>query len=511
MPILGQSPSSPKKSKKVPTSLKTEPNNQSPLPSESSPGSSKSEGKPQLSSGKGKRKSEGKEAANGKPLAIHYPKIEVRVFSADPKKAPIGPDKKPILQPLTGEVAKQLLEWTEEGVGKFKDNYLLVDRYEKKVRCLANLHNRPYYPALAEDYALEILRRKWKFNGEAIIIDETGMVEDGQHRLIGLVLAIQEWELDKKRSKPFQKWQRFWKEEPYIEGIVVLGVSSDDETINTMNTGRKRSDSDAIYRCANLRDKPDKVRLALAKIVAQCCKLIRDRSSYSEASLAPRWPHSELFEFLERHPKVWTAAEYIYETAEGNKLAEYVPLGTATGLLYLMGSAASNYDDYIGEPNESALNWSLWTKAQDFWADIADNGKDTEALRECINNIPLEYNGGLVKGMKLGLTIKAWNLYSDGEKITQLDIELDLGRDEEGNLVLGETPRIGGIDVEREEGEVTEVGDDSEPDGDGVGGVEYDTDYALPEGNCMKGGKHEFAEEDGEKFCNKCKAPFKKS
>lgn len=49
--------------------------------------------------------------------------------------------------------------------------------------------NRPVRPSAVERYAREMSNGRWKLNGEAVVIDEAGVVIDGQHRLHACVRA----------------------------------------------------------------------------------------------------------------------------------------------------------------------------------------------------------------------------------------------------------------------------------------------------------------------------------
>ena len=158
----------------------------------------KSSGKKDASNGKGSLVLIGKKRKRGK---IVYPEFDVTLFKKGTKEGV-----------LTASVARKLLGWTDD----VPDNVeaLLEDLEGNKIICMHNTDNRPFVKALTHDWMLEILRGKWRLNGETIIIDRTGMVQDGQHRLIGLVLAAQEHE------KHSERWTEYWKSEPYVEAFV---------------------------------------------------------------------------------------------------------------------------------------------------------------------------------------------------------------------------------------------------------------------------------------------------
>jgi len=358
---------------------------------------------------------------------------------------------------LTADLAKEILGWSEESEHiKFGEKYRLIDFNGKKVRCENNTANRPYYPATAEDWMLEILRAKWRFNGESIIIDRHGLLHDGQHRLIGLVLANQEWELDRKRTEP--RWQAYWKEPPNIDALVVLGIVGTDDVVNTIGTGKPRTIIDVLYRCAWFAQMDEKNRLAVAKAASYAVKLMWDRTAQNleftrKTGFKPRRPHSESLEFIMNHERILESVRFIYEEqmpdkgSEGKLTGLGVAVGYAAGLLYLMGSARSDSDVYDKVNNETALDWGLWDKAQEFFVDICANGKATEELREELLDVSALLAGGLANAQRIGTIIKAWNLFSDGKEITREDCHMDLVVDGEGKPTLTSNPIIGGIDV----------------------------------------------------------------
>lgn len=368
-----------------------------------------------------------------------YPKVDVRLCLRG------------TTEPLTAEAAKIILGWQEETDNvKFNLNYLLTDKHDKKIRCLNNVTNRPFYPQVAEDWMLEILRDKWRFNGESIIVDRHGMLHDGQHRLIGLVLATQEWALDKKRTEP--RWQTFWKTEPVIDALICLGVVGTDDVVNTIGTGKPRTLTDVLYRCAWFAKLHESDRMNAARDLAYAVKLVWNRTAQNleftrKTGFKPRRPHSESLEFIANHERLLQCIQFIREEGSEGKLSPFIPLGYAAGLLYLMGSAASDSDVYDKVNNESALDWKLWDTAEKFWVDICANGVHTEPLRDELLAIQPELAGPVAFEQRIGTIINGWNAFSDGKPIIAEECRMELVVDGAGRPSLTSNPLIGGIDV----------------------------------------------------------------
>lgn len=473
--------------------------------------------------GKANGKAKAKPKEETKKKEIIYPRIEVRVFCRNPKKCPEG--QKP--QGLNAAIAKEILGWQDEDDYeaemkkkysaaelkdkplKFQDDYLLIDRYGRKVRCAHNDNNRPFDPRTAEDYMIEILRGKWKLNGESMVVDECGDCQDLQHRLIGQVWAGQEWQKDNILPEPEQQWGQFWKTEPEMDCIIVLGIDSDDDTINSQNTGRPRTFADALYRHKTYRDSPREERARLSKITSGAVSFVWRRSEAALSSLAPRRPHSESFEFLESHPKIIECVKFILAEGDGKKLSPFISLGYAAGLLYLMGSATSVVEKYADSGCvESALDWKLWDKAQEFFVLFCTNSPAMEPLHEELNRLPVEL---VSVNFQVALFIKAWNLWSNKKKLTGEVLELIIDNTS-GVAELGESPRIGGIDIDHEDEPETVEQDTEPPPAEGES-----PDDLAKRGICpklsdknKKPTPHEWTTDDGETFCAHCYEPAEK-
>lgn len=352
---------------------------------------------------------------------------------------------------LTVDVAKELVGWTDTVPKNVEP--LLKDRKDTPILCSHNTDNRPYVPSLAHDWMLEILRGKWRLNGETIIVDRTGMVQDGQHRLIGLILAAQERELHS------EQWSQYWKSEPYIEALVVTGVMEDDDTINSIGVSKPRNRVDVIFRSELLSDIVERSnRKRVSSILAYAVKLLWERTAANIGPfrLVPKRSHSGFLDFVARHPKVEECARLIWQMDKPDrKIGRYVPLGIASGMLYLMGACQSDQEEYDKVNSEEAVVWDTWKEAVAFWQALANGAQAVKPLAEKL--LKTDATGVIGSGETKGMLCKAWNLYLDKVPITDDDITVLITTDDYDQPQLAEHPRVGGIDV----GEHTEVeGDD---------------------------------------------------
>ena len=85
----------------------------------------------------------------------------------------------------------------------------------------ANKNNRPISGSAVKAYVKDMLRGAWRFNGDAIRIDEDDNLLDGQHRLLACV----------RSGVP-------------LEVVMMEGLSR--EVFTTIDTGKKRNASDIL-------------------------------------------------------------------------------------------------------------------------------------------------------------------------------------------------------------------------------------------------------------------------
>lgn len=342
---------------------------------------------------------------------------------------------------FTAEEAKLLLGWTEETPGeKFGSQYLFIDEYGKKIRCLNNPKNRPFRMSNAKRVKQEILRKRWKLNLESMIIGNTGVCLSCQHRLVGLVLAVQEWEQHK------DEWPE-WTEEPNIACLIAFGCDESDDTVNTMDTGEPRTLADVIYRTGYFAKYSDAQREQVSKVLDYAVRCMWERTGAVWDAHSPYRTHAESLAFIERHPRIVECVNHIYVENGGNKkrIAEYFPTGYAAGFLYLMACSEDSPTDYQTSANESDLEMKRWDDAVAFWVNFAARAKSLAPLFKALGNLSVEGGGGS-RQEKSAIIIKAWRCIIGGLPLTAKALALDYETDSDGIRTLNEIPTFDGID-----------------------------------------------------------------
>lgn len=367
---------------------------------------------------------------------------------------------------LDAEQAKELLGWeTESDNIKFGPDYLVNDEDGKKVRCSKNLRNRPLNPGNVAALKQEILNRRWRFNGEPIIVGKTGTLLNGQHTLIALVLA------DQVRNGPqADHWNEVWKDEPIrIDKAVVFGVDEDDSVVNTMDTCKPRSLADVLYRCPYFADKKEGDRKKLATILDHAIRMLWSRTGAGADAFAPRRTHAESLAFIDDHPTLLKCVKHVYEEESNGSVSHFLSLGYMSALLYLMAASDASIDKYeAGGKVESAIGkLKQFNAACDFISLLAGGNTDVSAVRDAINAL-VDPETGVYTGSvaeRVAILVKGWLAYSVNGKVTPKDVKLSYDKDEDGYRVLAEFPTVGGIDVGDESGAKSRADAAAEDDG----------------------------------------------
>lgn len=359
--------------------------------------------------------------------------------------------------------AKKLLGWRAENDPKekeaFGDNYKFKDVDGTKVRCDNLETNRPFRRGLAMQYANEILRNKWRLNGESMTFDIRDNVQSGQHRLIGLVFAEQ------LRKKNPELWKEYGTRGPVsIPGVVVFGVSDEDDVIDTIDLGQKRTLGDVLFRNRSFEQVGEDDQKTLSNVLAGAVRVAWLCSGGQTVSSAPKLLHSVALDFVETHgnygkgedaPGLFEAVDFVVREDAGSekRLRTYISLPYAAGLMLLMGTSATNTKEY-DEKGTEAVDTSRWTKAEDFWKAVAsgaglDKGHPCLVLRNFLAKQDAASGGQrdeILAAVKL-----AWNAFVDGKTLDGVkDLKADTVKDKKTERISIVMPYMGGIDVKRE-------------------------------------------------------------
>ena len=388
--------------------------------------------------------------AKAKATKTTTPAREVR-FPEYSTRIAVGDDA------LTVDEARDILGWEETDD---REAALLTDRRGKHVLCANNVGNRPLSMPNVDALIQELLRKRWRVNGEPIIIGKTGTVLNGQHSLIALILAEQDREDGFPESAGYTEdaskiYAKNWPNPVTLEKFLVYGVDESDDVVNTMDTCKPHSLWEDICRapyCAGMK-RAD--RQFAAKATEHAVRLIWHRTGAGDA-FNLRKTHAESLDFIARHERVLEAVKHVIEENGGNskedgrKIARYVTLGYAAGMMYLMGASASDEAKYYkpASPSEKQLDFKNWDKAQEFWLFLADGSPDFKPVRVALGALANEDTGtGGSMAEKMAILTKAWNLYVEGESFTAKRLELEYHLNEDGTRKLLDADlTLGGID-----------------------------------------------------------------
>jgi len=131
-----------------------------------------------------------------------------------------------------------------------------------------NPHNRKINHNLVERYAYDIIGGRWAFNGEPIIVSDTGELNDGQHRCNAVIEA----------GKP-------------IDVVMIVGVSRDTRT--TLDQGRARTAGDYLAMEGH----------TITNTLAAAAGYAWQNRNYGRLDpKANRATKSEIIQFVDAHP-----------------------------------------------------------------------------------------------------------------------------------------------------------------------------------------------------------------
>lgn len=353
----------------------------------------------------------------------------------------------------------------------FGDDYLLKDVAGKKVRCWNNTKNRPFSEPWSTALAINLLlsgpgtpkeKRHWKCNGESFIVGVYAQVLSGQHRGVGLMIAVQLWRLAKQlhsegKSQDFKafgkawkadeqaEWLKSWPSEPVLETVYVRGIDESPDTTRTIDNVKPRSLSDVFYTSDVLASvkKPGE-RAEVTRMLATAVDLMWKRTGVDSRYQT----HAESVDFLDRHKSLMKCVQHVFQENKdrafsGMKLSP----GQLACLMYLMAAAKTDPDKYHGLRSEKACDLSLFDQAKGFMVElIKSENSALEAAVDVLSQL-VESEEGARASEKRTVLVKAWNLWAAGEKVTGQKVLPETAEDSDGNLIYVNHPSCGGIDL----------------------------------------------------------------
>lgn len=384
-----------------------------------------------------KRRKVSKEVVEKRSVVHPEPKVELRIGKLA----------------LTSDEAKELLGWeAETDEVAFAEDYICKDFFGVKIRCRNNEHNRPLNESWAKSIASDILDQHWQFNGETIIISETGQVLSGQHRLLGFIMACQKWASEK------DSWPK-WEDEPTLDVAICYGVSDEGEVTRTLDNVRPRSLADVLF-CSGYFEKQDrKSRDHMCKVLDHAVRFLWHRTAADVSDpWSPKRTHSESLDFINRHKKIIEFVDFICRNDGDKAISKWINPGIAAGLLYLMAASNTDPEKYLemdspseGTAKKPIVDFSKQEKAEEFWvkfSSMASKDNPIAGLRDALAYLTdpgCKSTGSLAE--KLAFIVNAWLLFEDGETVTKKSISPKYRENDDGVYVLDESPTCGGIDA----------------------------------------------------------------
>lgn len=217
-------------------------------------------------------------------------------------------------------------------IDKAEDAEALLERY--------NSTNRPLSKAQYKLYANEMLRGKWRLNGEPFIFginDETG--EESaislQHRLHALISAIDTYAKCPNAEEEYPDAQL------YLEVAVVYNVP--DDTADTVDQGMLRKHGHVLFRdewvTGRIPEEWAKSANRKAKwcnVLAGAARLVWLRAGGATVSSAPKFVVSEMLEFIkEHHPDICDFVSATLSASEEDGAGLKISLPYIAALTYL--------------------------------------------------------------------------------------------------------------------------------------------------------------------------------
>ena len=283
-----------------------------------------------------------------------------------------------------------------------------------------NTTNRPLGKADVRVYANEMLRGKWKLNGEPIIFGEdsngVSSIISGQHRLHAVILANKIYNSDPKNKNYANATLDYTT-------VAIYGVSV--ETADTVDQGVKRKHAHVLYRDewieANIpKEWNNKVsrKVKWCNTLATAARIVWLRAGGATVSSAPKFIPSEMLDFIkEDHVHLCKFVSAILSSAEEEGGGLKISLPYIAGLCYV---ASLNEDGTVDKGTMDTLLDAMLNIAQN----QVTAGTAEHALVAYWNKL---FSTPGSKDRDLDITgpfVKALNAIINGDKVTAAKLAL---------------------------------------------------------------------------------------
>lgn len=269
--------------------------------------------------------------------------------------------------------------------------YLVGVDYEWAANALENQkRNRPLKQSKVKHLAKIIQAGKWVLNGESIVLDQDGILIDGQHRLAALIHAVDKLGLDREKT--------------VIDAVVVNGVSSD--AFHTIDQGEKRSLSDVVA----ISDYPHAPELAVA------LRLLAIRLAGKKVSGAGKMDHADNLSLLREHENLASWVEYVSELNPDDENMTWLRPQSLVSVGYLSTISYLASLDYETDKVENAVKNLV---------DLDHTDKDCPMvqLRKVLLANRSDKDGKLKRDTIVGILVKAMKAYLEGGKLTSMKLK----------------------------------------------------------------------------------------
>ena len=309
-----------------------------------------------------------------------------------------------------------------------------------------NVNNRPRKTSGISRFANDMLRKKWKAC-EPILLSNRGILLDGQNRCEALLLA----EKTRQKDPEFYRSKYGWRGPVAVPMLVIVGVSERD--IDSINTGEKRTGPDVLFRqklfdSYRMADKSPEFKEAdkkkLSKILATAVRTVWLRVGGKDVSDAPKFQHSELLEFLQKHPKLLDIVVETYRNDDGaeQRIQSLCSPAYLAAVAYLGAAQETDRDAYDADGTVTITDDSLKTAIdfiQTFAAGTGLEKGDPILVCRTIFQRQRKEGGTRDRDVLLNTLVKTWNAFSEDVKDATSK-----------SIVPGkeEICRIGGLDTE---------------------------------------------------------------